>query len=408
MNRTLIISIVSAAFALASGVGSEVVSPKAGEYFVYFGTYTGFKYIFFGKPTGTSHSKGIYVARFRPATGEITEPELAAEIANPSFIAIHPNHRFLYSVMEDPESLGPPLDHSSYVAAFAIDHSNGKLTLINKVAAGGTSTCFLSIDQSGKYVMLASFGNGSVSVVRINEDGSLGQLTADMQHIGKGVHPIFQTQAHPHWIGTSPDGHFAIVSDMGLDKLFIYHFDPEQGTLSPDRPPFVTTRPGGGPRHFTFHPNGKFAYVLTEMGGVVTAYSWDASLGALNQIQEVETVPKGFSGSNHSGELTIDPTGNFLYESNRRRVDTVWGPDTIGVFSIDHNKGTLTPVEQVPSPGMPRSFGIDPTGSYLLAGGEISDKVTLFRIDPQSGRLTATGKSLRVDTPVCFQFVAVE
>src|SRR5689334_1050656 len=204
MRRTGNAFILLIAFALLT---VQAAPAQDNEFFMYVGTYTGFKYVHHSKTwgVGESHSKGIYVSRFHAATGEIGEPELAAEVVNPSFLTISPNHRFLYAVSEDPLSLGPPLDHSSYVSAFAIDHATGKLRLLNTAPASGTSTCFISIDKTGRYVMLANFGSGSVSVVRVKEDGSLGELTAFIQNVGHSVDPTIQTEPHPHWTGVSPD-----------------------------------------------------------------------------------------------------------------------------------------------------------------------------------------------------------
>ena len=215
-------------------------SPAAtGDYFVYFGTYTGFTYMKEGLPAGGSNSKGIYLSRFKPATGEVSKPELAAEIVNPAFLAVHPNQRFLYVATEDPLSLGPDFDHASYVSAFSIDAATGKLHLLNTLPTGGTSTCYLSIDKTGRYVLMANFGSSSVTVLRIKEDGSLGEQTAFMKQVGHGKDPSFQSQAHPHSIDVSPDNRFAVVSDLGVDKLFVYRFDAASGALSPDAPPFV-------------------------------------------------------------------------------------------------------------------------------------------------------------------------
>jgi 6-phosphogluconolactonase len=378
------------------------------DFFMYVGTYTGFKYVHHSKTwgVGESHSKGIYVSRFHAATGEVSEPELAAEVINPSFLTISPNHRFLYAVSEDPLSLGPPLDHSSYVSAFAIDQTTGKLRLLNTAPASGTSACFISIDKTGKYVMMANFGSGSVSVVRVKEDGSLGELTAFIQNVGHSVDPSIQTEPHPHWIGVSPDNHYVIVSDLGLDKVLIFRFDAETGKLSPPDPSFAAVYPGGGPRHFAFDPSGKFGYQLSEMSGMVDVYAWDPSKGTLTGIQRAHTVPHDFFGGNHSGEVEIHPNGKFLYESNRRtQSEFVRGPESIGVFAIDPRNGTLTPVEQVDSGGiMPRNFKVDPTGAYLFSANQLTNNIVLFKIDSATGRLKKTGREINVDTPVCIQF----
>lgn len=385
-------------------------SASAAEYFVYFGTYTGFVYMNEGLPSGVSHSKGIYVSRFRPATGEVTRPELAAEVQNPSFLAIHPNRRFLYAVTEDPSSLGPEFDHESFVSAFAIDPANGKLRLLNTRPTGGTSTCYISIDKTGHYALLANFGSSSVSVFRINDDGSLGEQTSFMKHIGHGKDPSFQDRAHPHSIDVSPDNRYAIVSDLGVDKVFIYKFDASTGKLSPHDPPAVDMEAGGGPRHFVFDSTGKYGYSLKEMSGIVTVLAWNPGEGTLTKVQDAKTLASDFIGSNDSAEIEIHPNGKFLYESNRRfRGANLFGPDTIGVFSIDPDSGKLTEVEQVPPGGlMPRNFAIDPTGAYLFSGNELSNTVTLFHVNGDSGRLTPTGTVLKIDVPVCIKFVPLQ
>jgi 6-phosphogluconolactonase len=387
----------------------SVAFAQDSDFFVYVGTYTGFKYVHHSKPFGfgESQSKGIYVSRFHSGTGELSEPQLAAEVVNPSFLAISPNHRFLYAISEDPLSLGPPVDHSSYVSAFAIDPASGKLRLLNTAPASGTSTCYISTDRTGRYVFMANFGSGSVSVIRIKDDGSLGELTSFIQNVGHSVDRSIQMEPHPHWIGPSPDNRFVIVSDLGMDQVQIFHFDAETGKLSPPGPPSVSVYPGGGPRHFTFDPAGKFGYQLGEMSGTVDVFAWDSSQGTLTLLQRAQTVPHDFFGGNHSAEIEIHPNGKFLYESNRRTYsETQRAPDTIGVFAIDSGKGTLTPVEQSPTGGvMPRNFAIDPTGKYLLAANQLSNNVVVYAIDTNTGRLSKTGKEIKVDTPVCLKFV---
>jgi len=380
-----------------------------GDFFLYVGTYTGFKYVHHSRTygVGESHSKGIYVSRFHAATGELSEPELAAEMINPSFLTISPNHKFLYAVSEDPYSVGPPLDHASYVSAFAIAPATGHLRLLNTVPTSGTSTCFISMDKSGKYVLMSNFGSGSTSVIRVRDDGSLGELTAFMQDVGRSVNPSIQNEPHTHSVVVSPDNRYAIVSDLGIDKVLIFRFDAETGALSPPNAPFATVYPGAGPRHFTFDPSGRFGYQLSEMGGTVDVFAWDPEHGRLTPVQRAQTIPHDFFGDNHSAEIEVHPSGKFLYESNRRtQGETVRGPETIGVFAIDPKDGTLTPVEQVLSGGiMPRNFDIDPTGNFLLAANQITNNIAIFRIDASSGRLAPTGKELKVDTPVCLKFV---
>lgn len=398
-----------ALFVSAITVTASAASVVSQKDFVYFGTYTGFIYVHHSRPIGVgkSLSKGIYVSRFDTATGKLSPPELAAKAVNPSFLAVRPDQRFLYAVNEDPQSVGPPLDHASYVSAFAIDAKTGKLRLLNTVPTGGTSTCFLSLDRTGSYVFLANFGDGSVSVIRVREDGSLGQETAYIQDIGHSVNPTIQAGPHPHSILVSPDNQHVIVSDLGLDKVFVYRFDPTTGRLSPPDASFVSIRPGAGPRHFAFDPSGRFGYQLSEMGGIVSVFAWNPQAGTLSHVQDETTIPSDFHGDNHSGEIAIRPDGRFLYESNRRTIkEFVRGPETVGVFAIDRETGKLTEVQQMLSGGsMPRSFGIDPTGRWLLSANQLTNNVAVFRIDPETGKLSNTGESLRVETPVCVTFV---
>jgi 6-phosphogluconolactonase len=390
---------------------SHAASAQSNDFFVYIGTYTGFKYVHHSKPygRGESQSKGIYVARLNSETGKLGPAELAAEMINPSFLTVSPNHKFLYAVSEDPLSLGPPLDHSSYVSAFAIDPATGKLRLLNTVPASGTSTCFISMDKTGKYVLMANFGSGSVSVVRVKEDGSLGELTGFIQDVGRSVDPGIQFEPHTHSVVVSPDNRYAIVSDLGLDKVLIFRFDADTGKLSPPDPPFATVYPGGGPRHFTFDPAGKYGYQLSEMSGIVDVYRWAPAQGTLTPIQRAFTTPHDFFGSSHSAEIEIHPNGRFLYESNRRTYsETQRAPDTIGVYAIDPNDGTLAPVQESLTGGvMPRSFALDPTGKFLLAANELSNNIVVFAIDQNNGKISKTGEEIQVDTPVCLKFVSV-
>lgn len=403
MRKSSVLLLLNLLLLIPSAWGAPASS---GEYFVYFGTYTGFTYMREGRPAGSSQSKGIYVSRFNPATGHLTEPELAVEVVNPAYLAVSPNQKFLYVATEDPLSLGPDFDRASYISAYAIE-SSGKLRLLNTLPTGGTSTCYLSIDKTGRYVLMANFGSSSVTVLRINEDGSLGEQTAFMKHIGRGKDPSFQSKAHPHSVDVSPDNRYAIVSDLGVDKVFVYHFDAATGKLSPDDAPFVEAEAGGGPRHFVFDPAGKFGYSLHEMTGFITTMAWEAQTGKFTKVQDARTLAPNFIGANDSAEIAIHPNGKFLYESNRRfRGAELFGPDTIGVFAINSGKGTLTEIEQVPPGGaMPRQFAIDPTGGYLFAENELSGNVVLFRIDSNTGRLTQTKSEVKIDVPVCIVFV---
>jgi 6-phosphogluconolactonase len=364
-------------------------APAKGKYFVYIGTYT----------EDGSKSKGIYAYRFDPATKELTAIGLVAETINPSFLAVHPNHRFLYAVNEVGKYKG---QSSGAISAFAIDHVTGKLTLLNEVPSRGADPCYITLDKTGKYVLVANYTGGSVAVFPLLEDGRLGEASAFVQYQGHGKNPERQEGPHPHSIDLSPDNHFALVDDLGLDQVIAYRFDGAKGSLTPNPPVSITAEPGAGPRHFAFHPSGNFAYLINEMQSTVTVFAYDAAGGALRSRQTISTLPKDFPGHNDAAEMQVSPSGKFLYASNR-------GHDSIAVFAIDRRRGTLTPVENVPTGGkIPRSIAIDPTGSFLLAANQKSDNVVVFRIDTRTGRLTPTGGKVEVAAPVCVTFLAIE
>jgi 6-phosphogluconolactonase len=376
------------------------------DFFVYAGTYTGFVNIQHGEPWGKSDSKGIYVARFDSATGKLSAPELAAEMPNPSFVAVSPNHKYLYAVSEDPLSLGPAKDQESFVWAFSIDPHTGKLNFLNKVVTAGTSTCYVSVDKTGKWVLTASFGNGTVSVIGTKADGSLGATTSVLQHLGHSGH---QTSAHPGSADVSPDNKFVAVSDLGNDKEMLYHFNDKTGELYPLEPFAFSVFEGFGPRHFVFDRSGKHGYLLNELDASVQVFDVNEVKGELKSVQLLAIDPISFTGSNHTAEIALSPNGKFLYESNRRlhKDGQTRGPETIGIFSINPVWGTLSAVDQTETGGaiQPRSFAIDPGGRYLLVAGEVSNNVVVFKMDPETGSLTKSSEVNGFPTPVCLQFV---
>jgi 6-phosphogluconolactonase len=381
---TLLLSLVlSALFAAAASAKS------GGKYLFYIGTYT----------EDGSKSKGIYAYRYDADKGEITPLGLAAETTNPSFVALNPNGHFLYAVNEVGNYKGP---NSGGVSAFSIDHATGKLTFLNEVASRGADPCYITVDKTGKYVLVANYTGGSVAVFPVLSDGKLGEASAFVQHTGKGSDPKRQEGPHAHSIDLSSDNRLAMVDDLGLDELLVYKFDSTKGTLTPNDPPFAKLDAGAGPRHFAMHPSGKFAYVVAEMHSTVTAFTNDPKTGTLHSFQTISTLPQGFSGENDDAEIQMHPSGRFLYASNR-------GHDSIAVFAIDGNKGSLTPVEYIPTQGKtPRSFEIDPTGKLLFAENQKSDNIVVFQIDGKTGRLTATDKKLEVGSPVCLKFMALK
>ena len=343
-----------------------------------------------------SKSKGIYLCRFDASTGQMGQPALAAEIGDPGWQAIAPGGKLLYTVAT--------MDNhrTSIVAAYSIDSATGALTKLNEQPSKGRDTTHIDLDGSGSCAVVANYGSGDVSVLPINSDGTLAPVSAVVKHTGSSVNRDRQQHPFPHSCNFDPSGNFVLVPDLGVDKVYIYRFDPALRALADASPPTVALAAGSGPRHLSFHPNGKFAYLINEMGGTVIAYAWDSSQGQLRPLQTVSTLPPGYHGANTSAEVRIHPGGRFLYASNR-------GPDDLAIFEINSAAGTLTPVGYQSTQGKaPRDFRIDPTGQFLFAANQDSDSVVIFRINPDTGALTPTGDVLHVPTPICVTFLAVK
>jgi 6-phosphogluconolactonase len=382
----LTVAMLAALPLIADTPGAEQASSKS-KYFVYVGTYT------------EHDSKGIYAYRYDAATGQLDALGLVAESTNPSFLALHPQRPFLYAVNETGNYEGKK---SGAVSAFAIDRSTGKLTLLNQVASRGADPCYLSFDRTGKHLLVANYTGGNVAVFPIQHDGHLAEASSFVQHTGSSVNHERQEGPHAHSIDLSSDNRFAVAADLGTDRLVVYRFDKSQGALAANDPPFIKIEPGSGPRHFTFHPGGKFAYLVNELRSTVTVLSYEPAGGILHELQTISTLPNGFAGENDVAEVQVHPTGKFLYASNR-------GRDSIAVFRIDAAQGTLTSVEDVPSGGKtPRYFTIDPSGSRLFVANQDSDNIVIFRIDPRTGRLTSTGEVLKAPSPVCVRFYQIK
>jgi 6-phosphogluconolactonase len=361
----------------------EAIAGK-GEFLVYIGTYT------------RQNSKGIYAYRFDAATGKSTAIGLVGETRNPSFLAIHPNHRFLYAVNENNTFEGQP---GGSVSAFSIDAATGQLKPLNQVSTVGGGPCHVALDKTGKWLFVANYEGGSVAAFPVHDYGSLGKASTFVQHTGSSVDPERQRRPYGHSANPSPDGRFILVADLGLDQVLTYPIDKVKGMVTPANP-IAKIQPGSGPRHLAFHPKGKFAYVLSEMAATVTAFSYDSSKGGLKELQTISMLPKDFTGTKGAAEIAVHPSGKFLYASNRGSADS------IAVFSIDPAKGTLTVVDYVPTGGKtPRNFAIDPTGTYLFAANQESASVVVFRIDRKTGKLTPSGDKLDVPVPVCVTFL---
>ena len=370
-TRALVVTLV----ALAGG------STVAGETMdVYLGTYT-----------SQEGSKGIYRSTLDTETGQLSPAVLVLEASSPSFLEIAPNGRFLYAVCES--------GRVGTVMACAIDAQTGGLTLLNAQSSQGSGPCHVNVDHTGRNVLVANYGSGSAAVLPIESDGRLGEATAAVQHAGSSVNRRRQQGPHAHSINVSADDRFAYVADLGIDKIMIYKLDGEAGTLTPNDPAYVKLEPGAGPRHFTFAPDGRHAYVINELNGTVTAFAYDKVTGALTEVQTVPTLPNDFDGQSTCAEIRVHPNGRFLYGSNR-------GHDSIAVYQIDSVTGKLTFVEhETADIKTPRNFNIDPTGAFCLVANMDGASVVVFRVDRKTGALEPAGNKIAIDRPVCIRFL---
>jgi len=347
--------------------------------------------LYIGTYTNNAKSKGIYQMQLDLATGALSQPELAGEVASPSFLAIHPTRKFLYAVSEAGGK-------DAALSAFAVAPETGKLTFLNKQSVRGSGPCYVSVDKTGRAALAANYGSGSICAMPIGTDGLLAEATAFIQHEGSGPNAARQKGPHAHCIDLSPDNRFALVCDLGLDKIFIYRLDPAKAALVPNDPPSASVAPGAGPRHVAFHPSGKFVYVINEMASTVTAFTYACQGGVLTEFQTVPALPADFKGKSTTAEIAVHPSGKFLYGSNR-------GHDSIAIFAVADD-GKLKPLGNQPTLGKtPRCFGIDPSGVWLVATNQGSDNVVVFKIDAETGTLKPTGTPAAVGSPVCVKFM---
>ena len=354
-----------------------MTAAEGSEILVYIGTYT------------RGDSVGIYVYKLDLASGRLEYSSEIAGVDNPSFLALDPARRRLYAVNEEAPD--------GRVSAFAIDPDSGALSYLNQQPTMGGLPCYLVVDRSGRFVLLSNYGSGSVAVFAIEEDGSLGAMTDLVAHQGSSVDEERQQGPHAHCIVLDAAGRHAFSADLGADEVKTYNFDAAEGKLRPGDPPAVKAEPGVGPRHFTFHPGGRYAYLINELGSTMSAFTYDGERGALKQIQTLSTLPAGFSAYNHCADLHVEPSGKFLYGSNR-------GHDSLAIYGIDESSGRLTFLgNESTRGGGPRNFAIDPSGTYLLAANHDSDNVVTFRIDRDSGMLKETGHVAHVPSPVCLK-----
>jgi 6-phosphogluconolactonase len=360
---------------------------------LYVGTYT--------RPApylASTNGKGIYVYSLNRDTGELTYLSEIEGIDNPSFLAIDPQKRHLYATSE---VWGW---HEGLVTAFKIDPETGALSYLNKQSTLGSITAYVTVESTNRYLLLVNYWDRqSVAMFPIQADGSLAPASFSVEHTEPGakVDPARQDKSHAHCIVPDPTNTYAMVADLGLDKIMIYRMDLEAGKLIPHTPPFLKMNPGAGPRHFVFHPSGKFAYVIEELASSIAALAYDSTKGTLEWLQSVPALPEGFDGHSHCSDIQVTPDGRFLYGGNR-------GHDSLVIYAIDPSSGKLSYVGHQSTLGQtPRNFAIDPTGTFLLAANQDSDTIVTFRIDRETGLLHETGFVAEVPTPVCLKMIQV-
>ncbi len=358
------------------------------SYWIYVGTYT----------TGKTPSEGIYRFEFDTRSGKLTPRGVAAKLTNPTFLARHPARSFLYAVNEVEAVDGVK---GGAVTAMAVDAETGDVKILNQQSTKGPGPCHLKVDAKALNVLAANYGGGSVVCLPIAIDGMLKPASSFIQHQGKGSDPARQRQPHAHSINLDFSNKHALAADLGLDKIFVYKFDADKGALTPNDPPFATVAPGAGPRHLAWHPSGRFAYVINEMGNTVTAFAYDAEAGRLDTIQTISTLPEGFQGKSWTSEIVVHPNGDFVYGSNR-------GDDSIAIFEIHPTTGKLTAAGRQPTGGKtPRNFVIDRSGRWLLAANQDSDNILVFSVDRDSGALTQVGEPVWAPMPVCIRMIPI-
>ena len=338
-----------------------------------------------------ARGEGISVFQMDPNSGHWTHVQLVRDLVNPSFFVIDHRKQFLYCVHGD----------STEISAFAIDRQTGQLTFVNKRSTQGRNPVHLAVDGSNRFVLVANYATGTLAVVPIDSDGSLGEVTQLVELTGKpGPYSrVEQVSSHPHDIPFDPAGKFVVVPDKGLDRVFMFRFDAGAGKLSPAETGSLELRPGSAPRHIAFHPTAKYAYVIDELDSTVTSYRYDAGRGHLDPFQVIPSVPDTFVGNNAGSEIAVAPSGKFVYGSNR-------GHDSIGIFAVDPTNGRLSPVGWESSQGKgPRFFALDPSGKFLYAANELSDTIVTFRVNQDTGKLSPTGQVVNTGTPVCIVFL---
>ncbi|WP_020472132.1 lactonase family protein [Zavarzinella formosa] len=356
--------------------------PVPTKYWAFIGTYTG------------KMSKGIYRIEFDTATGKLGKAEVAAEIGSPSFLAVHPKLTHLFCVCEE----GIKGQKGGGVGSFTLDPKTGELKAVNVGSSVGDGPCHIVVDKEAKNVLLANYGGGSVAVLPLGEGGKLGEATSFVQHKGSSTVKSRQSEPHAHSINLDKANKFAIVADLGLDKVLVYKFDAAHGKIALNDPAGVALESGDGPRHFAFHPSKPFAYVNNELSSSVTALTYDAEHGTFKKLNSLSTLPEPTKG-NSTAETVVHPSGKFVYVSNR-------GHNSIAMFAVNQDTGELKALgHQGEGIKVPRNFNIDPSGQWMLVANQDGHSVIVFKIDPETGKLSPTDQKAEVGSPVCIKFV---
>lgn len=396
-RRTLLKGTIAAIPLTAARSKAAAPPAETNKLLAYVGTYS--------SPQGPEGSKGrgqgIYLFEFDPASGALSQRNLFPNASNPAWLSFNPARTHLYSANETNTYEGA---NSGSVSAYAIDRASGNLTLLNTVPSEGAGPAHLSVHPSGKHVLVANYAGGTIAVLPIGENGELGHATDVKTDEGApGSEKAFSAprgsfaisghdKPHAHMIHSDPSGRFVLSSDLGLDRIYIWRFDESAGKLTPNDPAFLTFPSGDGPRHFMFHPNGRWLYSLQEEASTLVAFDWDAKHGRAVAFQTISTLPPGFAGTNFTSEIVIAPGGKFLYAANRLH-------DTIACFSIG-SKGRLSYVGEEWTRGdYPRSFNTDPSGNFMFSCNQRGDAITTFKVARDTGSLTFTGKYTAVGTP---------
>ena len=350
-------------------------------------------YLLVGTYTHAGGSEGIYVYEFNTNTGAMRY-KTKVTVSNPSYLAVSPDRKFVYAVSED---------KTSKINSFAFNSTTGVLSPINEQSSGGDGPTYVSVDASQKYVFAANYGGGSVSALPVEKDGSLGADIQVIKHEGSSLDTSRQDRPYAHSVVLTPDNQFLLAQDLGTDKVYIYRFDATKRPtpLSPAVQPFIKVAPGSGPRHLTFHPNGKFAYLINEVNSTITAFGYQK--GHVSFLQTVSTLPEGFTGIGEPADIHVSPDGKFLYGSNRATVND------LVIYAINKLNGKLTFVGRQPTEGKEsRTFSIDPTGNFLLAANGESNNITIFKRNKKTGLLSPLKEKIEIGSPTCFKFVKMD